>query len=276
MVIDSVPPPELPTEQQKADKKKKDRRRKLDYGLKLTAALSALALLVINIYLWKSTKAANEIAKSSFEIGQRPYITLGNKDGVFADIKETEDQDGWVNIIIHLQNSGRLPARVCVSTEGTAWPILGTARFGQSNMLMREKGKDSTGFMEIHGTACPTIGGESAYNYVIKEPFKQNIWNAIKSTKTSQIVISTYIQYCDQFGRYVCSHVILNYSLSAKTFEVVSDLDCSYLYGSVPNQPRSMWGSNEPLPPCAQPHEDEEYQKRQMEHWRTWRPKPTQ
>jgi hypothetical protein len=94
VAIDSIPSPEPPTDQQKADKKKKKRRRKLKTGLQVAATLSALVLLVINARLLKSTRDANVIAKTSFETGQRPYITVARKDGTVAEFRGRTKQRG--------------------------------------------------------------------------------------------------------------------------------------------------------------------------------------
>ncbi len=215
-------------------------------------------------------KEANEIAKNSVEISQRPYITVGRKDGILAEVRDAEDKDGWANIVFHLQNTGRLPAKVCILVDGTAWPLMPYHFMRDGNLMLRQRGKDSTGFSRIMENACPTIGGDSVYDFLVEKRLKQEMWEQIKANRDSQIMIAVYVQSCDAFGRYTCKNALLKYLVDAKRFEEIAEEDCTPSYRYVPDIPGSMYGTNEPLAPCALPGEDEENQKAYLRHSEEW------
>lgn len=107
--------------------------------------------------------------------------------------------------------------------------------------MMRQRGKDSTGFLRIVENACPTVGGESVFDFVVDKRFKQETWEQLKEDKTSQINIATYIQSCDTFGRYTCKNAWLQYLHNAKRFTELSEQDCTSSYRYEPSIPTSMY-----------------------------------
>jgi|SRR5580704_1604664 hypothetical protein len=260
VAIDSVPRPQPPTDEQKAEKKTKQKYRKLKTILEIAALLIALGLLGANLLLWRSTRDANQIAKDSLEISQRPYITIGRKDGILAEIIDAKGKDEWANLVIHFQNSGHLPAKVCILVDGSAWPLM-PYNFQNGTTMIRQKGKDSNGLTQVTESSCPTIGGESVSDFVIEKRFNQKVWDQLRNDKNSDIRITAYIQYCDPFGRYMCKRASLKYLTGVGRFGQLDEEDCSQWYGLAPQIPTAAYGTNELLPPCARPKENEEYQK---------------
>ena len=213
----------------------------------------------------ENTKESLRKSEEIFRISQQPYMTVGRKDGVVAEIKESQDPNGWAGIVLYWQNAGHLPARtVCMMTTSSAWPIT-APKAGPSTPLMRQRGRDSTGKLQVMESGCPTVGGDSAFAYIIPDPFTQKTFDAVKAKKDSQLSVWETIQYCDSFGHYVCKSVFLNYLHDPiNGFQEIGENDCSGMYRAVPNIPQIMYGPNEQLPPCSTPEEEQKNQEEKM------------
>jgi hypothetical protein len=74
--IDSIPPAEPITDQQKAEARRNKKREELKAILEWTAAGIALGLLAINILLWCSTIDSNRINRESLESVQRAFVIV--------------------------------------------------------------------------------------------------------------------------------------------------------------------------------------------------------
>lgn len=104
---------------------------------------------------------ANRNTQSALKISERPYVVLGRKDGVLAEIKESKDPN-WFGIALYLQNTGHLPAlNVCVSTDVTPDPSIAPIS-RQPNPLMRQRGKSGIQRFYVVGNGCGSIPGDSA------------------------------------------------------------------------------------------------------------------
>jgi len=217
---------------------------------------------------------ANRQSRETFETSQKSYLVLGRKDGVIADIHESSDPEGWPDIVVYLQNSGHLPAHnVCISSQVSAWPVFPNA-IHRDDPLRRQMGKDGQGHMQVIESACPTIGGDSTYAYVISRVFQQRVLDRIKAEPRTDFALAAAIQYCDSFGHYSCKNTILHSNKTPLVFHAISELDCTKEYGQVPTlvygSPVSatIFGSNEPLPPCV--GDDPKTQEEQLAFVKGW------
>jgi hypothetical protein len=257
--ISQVTPPNVQTD---GREEKTEGRKKIAEWM---IAGSQICLLVINIFLWSSTKAANNIAKQSLQIAQRPYITVGRKDGAVAEFMDAQNKDTPPALAIYFQNSGHLPTSLCVFVEGSASPIFG-GRILYGVKRMRQAGKDSSGFKQVLDPECPHVGGESTYIYTVPLPFNQEILDHIRNDAKSEVVLTAYPQYCDPFTGYVGGRITLKYFVEYKAFRILNEADITHMYQHVPDIRPSEYGPNELLAPCPRPSEEEEYQKRFLRH----------
>jgi hypothetical protein len=110
VVIDSVPPPKPPSDEEKAAENHKGKQNKLKFGLQIGATLITLGLLAVNVLLWSSTKKAADAAKqsadtarASLHLDQRAWI------GVVVGRGELVNQKP-ITMPIRIINTGRTPA----------------------------------------------------------------------------------------------------------------------------------------------------------------------
>jgi hypothetical protein len=218
--------------------------------LQRVGIVAGIFYAMVNFAVWRAMVNSNELTRRAFEIAERSYITLGRKDGILGELIETDDPQGWPTILLYLQNAGHLPAQtVCVSTQITGWPIFrGPA--DQNNPLMRGIGFNSKGQPGTYGSACPAVGGDSVYTYVISRFFTQETLNRIRAEKLFQFSLSGYVQQCDSFGHYACKIFFLEFRGKPLILQEISELSCTDGYGAVPDLPPQLFLVNDPLPPC--------------------------
>jgi hypothetical protein len=214
----------------------------------------------------ENTRESLRKSDEAFRLSQQPYITVGRKDGVVAELMESNDATQPVGIILYFQNSGHLPAiTTCVSTRTFGTPLMNPFDYG--NILIRQAGKDSTGRRRVAESSCPTVGGDTAYSFPIR-PFSEQTLTQLKSNKQSDFRVHETIQYCDAFGHYFCKSAMLKYEREPISgFSEEGESDCSGYYRANPDTPNTMYGTNEQLPACPQPGEILKNQEDDMRVW---------
>ena len=203
---------------------------------------------------------ANKLTQRNLVIAQRPYIVAGRKDGIIAEFRDSQTKDGKPAVALYFQNSGHLPADLCIFVDGTASPVY-CGRIMQGVKRIRTTAKDSSGFEKISDPFCPNIGGDSTYIYMVILPFNQEILDGIRNNKDSDVRISAYAQYCDPLTGYVGKQINLKYFVEYKAFGILSESDVTHLYRLVPDI-RPTEYSGKLLAPCPKANEEEQYQKR--------------
>jgi hypothetical protein len=81
-------------------------------------ALATVAIVVLTyVYVtyskkqWHTMIGANGIAQKTFEVGQQASITLGRKDGVVAEFRNSHSPKIQDGLVIYFQNSGHMQAK---------------------------------------------------------------------------------------------------------------------------------------------------------------------
>ena len=66
---------------------------------------------ILSSQLARNAANANRLASQIIQVSQSAYVTLGRKDGVVAEFKNSGDLQARDGVVIYFQNSGHIPAK---------------------------------------------------------------------------------------------------------------------------------------------------------------------
>jgi hypothetical protein len=175
VIIDSIPPPQSPTDEEKAEKERDIKEKKLRLRLELGAGLIALGLLAVNILLWCSTRDASnaarrssDIAQKQLEMSERPWMSA--EFSIDQPIEFQPNGDMGVQLHVVMKNIGH-----SVATDVRL--ILGADPEGGGDWFMKvpKEQKEmcemwrNTSFPSDNGSSTTLFPGES---YIEDASFK--------------------------------------------------------------------------------------------------------
>ena len=102
--------PQCPVHQKQSDTEKKDPYEHLKTKIMgLTLAVAAFALF-ISFKACQASQRSAETADKTFRTIQRPYVSLGNRDGTLAEYFPPAKGEGKGSISLYFQNAGNMDA----------------------------------------------------------------------------------------------------------------------------------------------------------------------
>lgn len=226
-------------------------------------ALGTIFLAVVGIGSLVETKWSLDESRQSFEMSQRPYVSLGRKDGIVAEVVEPKGPvppDALIGLNLYMKNGGRGPALTphvgimmgvtlrsggsppsehAVQPRGEALPYL----------LRWKSTKDNTIYSNVDTSP---ILADSEFVHYVPDQFTQEQATALLNGQRYTLLTGRY-EYCDEFGNYYCRQFTLDYESAPFDRFVESPwFDCTSWYAYPPRQPDQIY-----LPPCEQPDERE-------------------
>jgi hypothetical protein len=187
---------------------------------------------------------ANKLANKTFEVGQRSYVTLGRKDGVVAEFRNTHGatKDG---LVIYFQNSGHIPARLNWGLHNWFASDGRSSSLTQYVPMSRSKNKKTGDVTENSSTDSGNIGVDSVREAAITYFDQSFVDSLIKNNSIFQL--NGVYEYCDEMGTYSCKEFQLAYQhLPFDSFRVARENYC--IEGAY--QPK-LGPDDEPLPLCS-------------------------
>ncbi len=239
----------------------------INAGLLIIAALTGAAITWQSIYAGRTlTETRNE-----FKTAERPYVSLGRKDGTIAEFAAPKDltANQPVGLKLYFQNGGRSPAlSVNVGLIFSPMSIVGA---GASPFNKQPFQPLIQGFHRLqrttdeHGGVSSVGGGisispQSEYVKLLPEQFSQEEWQRALKGEIAPIIFGMF-EYCDEFGNYTCREFSLFWQGPPENvFMETTELDCANFYSFPPAQPGQTY-----LPPCEQPDEREQREQRERD-----------
>jgi hypothetical protein len=142
--------------------------------------------------LWETYRETQR----TFIAAEKPYVSLGNRDGKVAEIHL--EPDGSSAVMIFFFNAGRTPALNLVTN---LWSSLPGVKHEPENHI--ERFKDPAGGIldNVPGPVIPGEGTHTDYLPLRWTPSREEL-KAIRNGK--RFAIGGTFEYCDQFGHYRC------------------------------------------------------------------------
>jgi hypothetical protein len=231
--------------------------------------LEVCGIIVVGVYTrvaalqWGAMNQANIQNASNFVASQRPYVSIGKRDGTIGELVYPFDSKGNASVSLYFYNGGNLPAS---RFNIQLFAVTGATT---EQHMVRLKNK-ATGITEYMTAAMKEIARdsdntESFPNWVSEA----DILSARAGSKP--ISLSGFFEYCDAFGEYFCRRFTVGYEAQTNSFNLNSTSECSYQYPRVtPFLPLEM----EYLPPCPTPDEQKNDQAETEHYIEIGRPPP--
>lgn len=193
---------------------------------------------------------------------QRPYLSLGRKDGTLAEFVEPKSSDPKerIGLKIYLQNGGDAPALtpnvglLNAIIVGLPAQGLGIHTFQH---LLRYRDKDG-----VQGGMGASIPPQSEQVVFIQDLLSQEQMNSMHKGDTT-LFFQGILEYCDEFGRYSCRQFSLSFDgppINAFS-EIPSEMECADMYSYPPRRADQSY-----LLPCEQPAERRQRQEQEQEN----------
>ncbi|HVN27243.1 MAG TPA: hypothetical protein VMT64_02085, partial [Candidatus Binataceae bacterium] len=145
---------------------------------------------------WCAIREANRLTVAREKIELRPYISLGNSEGVFApQEKGLLNNGGQISGYLNFYNSGQTPANeFAVSLDS-------------KNFTYRERWEASPAKIDT-GTkldiSTRVIAAHNSITYLVKHPGE-----FVNQTPGQYPTIEGSFEFCDVFGNYDCAGFVL-------------------------------------------------------------------
>jgi hypothetical protein len=216
-----------------------------------------VGVLILTIFVaagvWAQYKALDQTLKETrddFKASERPYVSIGRKDGQMGRFVEPKDMNKSAGIKLYFHNGGHLPAlnfNVAVSNPEGTRPLVHMGR-------LVDRVNNET--LQIAGSNI--ISGDSEYIAIFDDWISEADVALAKDGKKN-IAVNGLLEYCDEFGAYDCRFFHGTYKAELNEFYLVLGTDCGYAYPST----NIKWPQPlEYLPPCGQPDQQSEEQQR--------------
>lgn len=227
----------------------------------IATLMLALAAIITNFQTCYAFKDSRE----AFQTSQRPYVSLGRKDGTVAEFAfDNAHPDNPVGLKVYLQNGGQsaaLSLRISISV-----PIIVNA--GKAHYETGPSRKKFEAFEPIYRYKFKG-GGEGSVNSNSIPPqsefvhFDPNLFSSevVKAFREGQqtALLPGVLEYCDIFGNYTCTSFTLTwFGPPISAFGGVLQGDCGPGY-TYPEHPPPFGGIY--IQPCEQPDERQEREK---------------
>ncbi len=190
---------------------------------------------------------ANRETDRNFRASERPYVSIGNRDGTIAELSWTKDSKPTIRL--YFFNAGRSPA-LNFTVSAMVWPEWQLPKHIE-RYKWTEGGQVHWNFsMGARDIPAESLDVETVYpsgqlpGYKFKDP---NILGAQ----------GTY-EYCDEFGGWHCQAFMVQYDWSLERFFVAMNNACEDTHDTVPRNATI-------LPRCEQPGEDLFPERKQMQ-----------
>ncbi len=166
------------------------------HRIHLLTALLILAYTTITavqaFLLWETYRESERV----FIASEKPYVSLGNRDGKVAEIRQ--QSDGSSAIVVFFFNAGRTPALNLVTN---LWSSLRGVKHEPEHHIERFQDPNGGVLDRVPGPVIPGQGTHSDYLPLRWTPSGDEL-KAVRSGK--QFAIGGTFEYCDQFGNYRC------------------------------------------------------------------------
>lgn len=222
-----------------------------------TAALAGTAI-VTNF----QTCSALRDSRTTFEESQRPYVSIGKRDGTIGNFSELANANGNVAVVLYFHNGGNLPAsrfnpRLFAPTGPTPETQLHMARLTNSQTTLY-----INGLKEIARDSDDT---ESFPDWI-------SAADVVAAKAGKKIIpVNGFFEYCDEFGNYTCREFSISFDGSTDEFNLLQSNECRYEYPVViPTLPAAL----EYVPPCPSSDEQKEEQAAVKQYIEDDRPSP--
>jgi hypothetical protein len=227
----------------------------------------AAGLLIATWYQSCLTRDALKETREEFTAHQRPYVSLGRKDGTIEEFVEPKTATDLAGLKIYSQNGGPSPAlnphvgilmALILNATGTGpeahpyQPHLQPFR----QLLRYRLANGSTGENGSAGSIPP----QSEYVSLIPELLSDVQLISMKEGKRTMVVMGE-LEYCDEVGTYSCrSFTLFFQGPPINSFSETTESDCAAMYGYPPRQPGQTY-----LLPCEQPSERQQRQEQERQ-----------
>jgi hypothetical protein len=236
-------------------------------------AVGTAFLVLVGIGSLVEAKWSLDENRQSFEISEHPYVSLGRKDGIIAEIVEPKapaSPNALIGLNIYLKNGGRGPALTpnlgimlgaTFLAKGASSKYAVQPRPEKLQRLLRWR---STKDNSVHSNVDTSpILADSEFVHYAPDQFTQEQATALLHGQRITLLMGQF-EYCDEFGNYSCRQFDLFYQGEPfNRFVEGGGFDCTDWYQFPPRQPDQIY-----LPPCEQPDErearEEEERKREI------------
>ncbi len=193
--------------------------------------------------LWATYRESQRV----FIASERPYVSLGNRDGKVAAFRQRPD--GGAAVEVYFFNAGRTPALNLVIN---LWSSLPGAKHAPERHIERFADPNGGVLDEVPGPVIPGGGTHTDYLPVNWTPSPDEL-KAIRNGKS--FAIGGTFEYCDQFGNYRCQGFWARYRPPPIDNFVQFAAPACWL--PPPTPPYSIIGGKRirmvTLPPCEKP-----------------------
>ncbi len=199
-------------------------------GWKVFLESSAVAVGVIVAIIYGKQLGqmleANNLGQKTFEVSQQASVTLGRKDGVVAEFRNSGNPKVQDGLVIYFQNSGHMPAKFNWGleqwfTENPVTTLPGTKHFVP---MMRTRNK-KTGDVTENWSTDGSIGGDAVREVAVGYLPPGFVDYLSKTNKVFKV--NGTFEYCDELGRYACRDFSLIYQQRPfGTFRIMWDQVC--------------------------------------------------
>ena len=169
--------------------------------------IEVLALIGLICYT-AAARNANRLTQEQFQAIQKPYVSIGAKDGNIGGLAPT--------------NNGKYDVELVFSNTGPVAGLRFNVSIPPAHMARLRNRRTHNQFLE---GGLTSIAGNSEYRAMFPEKETQQEANAIMSG--AQTLIGLF-EYCDALGNYTCRQFELRYRNDSFTVETV--LSCGYQY----------------------------------------------
>jgi hypothetical protein len=233
----------------------------ISVGVLLLTAMTAAAVVFQAIY----TRQALDQARVEFKAAQRPYVSLGGRDGKIGNLM-TETVEGKPVIALYFYNGGQSTAlnfrvHIGATIPGTVTPGLSRAKFPHIHRYGISSG-GVIGEIISNGETNFGLAAQAEHVEYILDPAL--LWTPEQlHDANGEFAIGGDVEYCDEFGTYHCQGWGAEYKplLSMFVPNGPIDLPCVRESGGDAAQMQSWRRVQDPsitikeIEPCHQPDE---------------------
>lgn len=229
--------------------------RKTNFILEIFGAILIFGYATIAALQWSAMNQANIQNADNFVASQRPYVSIGKRDGTIGAFVDPLDAKGKAAVVLYFHNGGNLPA----SGFNVRLFVVPTPYRDYHMARLRNRTMDLT----VYLGGLKDIARDSDNTELFPNLYSQaDVMSARAGSKT--IALNGFFEYCDAFGEYVCRDFTIGFDAPTNGFDLLSIKSCGgYEYPLVnPQLPADL----EYVSPCPNPNEQKREQG-QTEHY---------
>jgi hypothetical protein len=115
--------PQPPTTQEEARQCRAEHRDGIRLGVEIAALLVGTVGLFALIQTLGETREQVNVAKSTLQVAQRPYVSLGKADGTLVEYVPPPEGERKGALLVFFQNTGATPALSFLANVYSYWPL---------------------------------------------------------------------------------------------------------------------------------------------------------